>query len=129
VGDIRRKLFAPTVTEKFAFLVEECGCVGPTVTDNWPANRPGVLDAVYHCRDFNVEITLSVGYGGDSEVEVFLIRPPSNTGHERRVDLLAYELGLAKSQSVPLGARTGYQLRHSLTVQATLTRRLIPTAA
>ena len=128
MGDIRRNLFAPVVTESFAFLVEEYGCIGPVFSDDWPPNHRGGLDAAYHSRDFDVDVMLSVDYGRDAYVWVFLVRPPTNRSRDRRVDLLAHELGLAKLQSVPVSARTGYQLRHSLRAQAELTRRLLRNA-
>jgi hypothetical protein len=122
--DARRKMFRPTVTERFAFLVEEYGCGGPEFLEDGRPNWPFAIGATYTCATFTVEVWLHVGHV-EAEANVGVVPVGQPVDQNRWVDQLAYERGLARPGSIPTGARTGYQLRRSLAAQAEVTRQLL----
>jgi hypothetical protein len=125
-------VFRRLVAELFSFLTEEHTCGEPEFEEGGVPGRPRWLDAIFRGPLFTVHIGLTIAGAGESSVLTCLRGDAVNSAGERgwdnNIDALAFSHGLTKRRwTVPSDARTGDQLRRSLTTQAELARALLAT--
>lgn len=114
--DVGVKTFVQEATARLGFLRTEFGFTGPEVVQDETGVYPLLRRIRFDRADLEIEVSLVLSYMGEEYVAVHLVAV-DESGSNRRA-----EIGHRT-------ARTGYQMRRALDLQAEAVRKLMSAEA